>query len=223
MAYVRTLLQLRNSLASRGGFENSTDLTPTVLDEIINDALLETYDIRVEQWSDYDTKSVTTTLTSGLDTYPLPTDFYKMRKLELACDSTLTKWRKLHPSDLSDSTRHQSASVRRFRYRIQGSSVLVLMPVPTSSTQVIRLWYIPIGPQLVNDSDAITFYVPAEQKLVLNIAYRDCLVRQDLDTSTVDREIDKLTAQLRRAGDSRDAGEPFYLGDYADYDEGEHY
>lgn len=233
MGYTRNLGQIRTSLTIRGGFENSSDLTSTVLNEIINDALLETYDILVEQWQDYYTiLGSNTSLVSGKDSYSLPSDFYKLRKVEIAIDSTLTKWRKLRPADLSDSTRHQDPSVcKRYRYRMQspigpgaGSSEgpLVLMPVPASSTETIRVWYIPLGPQLTVDTDTVVFDVPAEIKLVLNIAYRDCLIRQDLDSSAIEREIEKLSANLRRAGDSRDAAEPFYLGDYADYDESEY-
>ena len=216
LSYIRTLLQLRTSLQVRGAFENSDDLQPSILNELINDALVESYDIGISAWEDYNTVcSPNITIVAGTDAYAVPTDFYKLRHVEIACDSTLTKWIRLRRADLSSSNLFQNATstYKRFRYRLQGGSTpIVLMPIPQGA-DTFRIWYVTTPPQLAADGDTVQFDVPAEQKLVLNIAYRDCLVRQDLDSSAIDREIEKLSAQLRSASDNRDAAEPFYLSD----------
>lgn len=187
-----------------------------MLNEFINDALVETYDIAIAAWEDYGTFcSPAITIVSGTDAYAMPDGFYKLRHVEISLDSTLTKWRRLHRADLSSSNRFQNGTVVRkgYRYRLQGGATpLVLMPVPASA-DTFRVWYVVVPPQLVLDGDTVQFDVPAEQKLVLNIAYRDCLVRQELDASGIEREIEKLTAQLRSASSNRDAGDPFYLND----------
>jgi hypothetical protein len=231
MAYTRTLAQLQTSLQIRGQYENSDDITPAVELEVINDALVESYDVLVGRWLDYYTIAAPTfTLVSGTDSYALPSDFYKLRKVEvlycgLATDPT-ARWKTLHPIDLSGTNLIWTTSVpdKRYRYRMQGGTTpLVFVPVP-QNTDTIRVWYITLPPQLVNPTDTLQFQVPAEQKLILNIALRDLLIRQDLDTSGVLSEIDRLTIQLKQAGDNRDAAEPFYLSDrgrdYDDDDEG---
>lgn len=53
MSNTRTFLQLRTSVQIRGGYENSADITDTVLGEVVNEAVAELYDMIVEKWADY--------------------------------------------------------------------------------------------------------------------------------------------------------------------------
>lgn len=218
MAYSKTLAQLRTSLQIRGQYENSADITPTVANELLNDAILEAYDPIVERWDDYYTKvGATFTTTIGTETYALPTDFYKFRKLEIlytgnATDST-ARWKRLFPVNVDDQHRRTIVTDKGYRYRI-ANALVYLEPIP-QAVETLRIFYIPTAPQLVNDTDSISFDTPVEQKLILHIALRDVYQRQDLPTDAVEAKIAQLTAQLRTASD-HDAGEPFYLGQRTD-------
>jgi hypothetical protein len=211
--FSRTLLQIRKALASRAavagadGDTSSVDLTPAVLNEFINDALQESYNILVERWADYYTiQGASQTLTAGDGSYTLPTDFYKLRKVELLAGGD--QWSKLAPHDL-ESSHLYSVRGRPRRYRMQARE-LVFVPTP-SAAETFRLFYIPLRPELVTDGDVVTFDVPEELKLLLAIAWRECLDRQELDPSPAVIKIDATTKMLRSAADSRDAAEPFYL------------
>ena len=214
MAYTKTLAAIRTSLLIRGQYENSSDITPTVANEVINDALEESYNLIVEKWDDYYVQvSSTFTTASGTESYALPTDFYKLRKVEilysgLATDST-ARWHRLYPIDIDYNHRRHSLTSKNYRYRI-ANALLYLSPIP-QAVETLRVYYIPTAVQLVNDTDSITFDTPLEFKLVLHIALRDLLQRQDLPTEALDVKIERLVASLRTAAD-HDAGEPFYLG-----------
>lgn len=214
--YTRTLLQLRTSFLRRGQWEGSSDLDPpgdkSIANELINDALEESYNIIVTRWDDYYTiVSTPIAVVSGTDTYTLPPDFYKSRKVEYLASGVATdpnaRWARLYPIDVDD-THLERAGARRPKYRLAMGNV-ILVPSP-QSTATIRVWYIAAAPQLVNDIDTVSFDTPVEQKLVLNIAMRDAYDRQDLPTADIEAKIAKLTAQLRTASD-HDAGEPTYL------------
>ena len=214
MGYTRTLAQLRQSLLVRGGYERSKDITPAVANELLNDALEESYNIVVERWDDYYTVvSPTFTTVAGTSTYALPTDFYKLRKVELLASGVATdpqaRWRRLFSVDVDDAHLVRP-STSNYKYRPTAAG-LVLVPVPGSSTDTLRVFYIPAAPQLLLDTDTVQFDTPVEQKLVLHIALRDCYQRQDLPTQEIEGKIVQLTGQLRTAGD-HDAGEPMYLG-----------
>ena len=223
MSFQRTLLQIRKALASRAGIAgpsgdtSSIDLTAAVLNDFVNDALTETYDILVGRWADYYTKrGASQTLAAGVDTYTLPTDFYKLRKVELSIGG---RWARLLPMDLDASHLYTEAG-RPYRYRMQDRALVFSTPASTAET--FRLFYIPIRAELVTDQDVVTFDVPNELKLLLAIAWRECLDRQELDPSPSLQKIDALTKTLRTAADSRDASEPFYLdpkGPPTDFDE----
>lgn len=212
MALTKTLSQLRESLKIRAGMNTtgvSVDLTSAVLNEIISDAWYEGYDIIVNKWLDYYTTTSTISVVSGTDSYPVPTDFYKLRVLWIQDG---TRWVRLYPADLDAAHVYTDQSVptrNGYKYRLMGRN-LVLMPVPAQA-ETLKLYYIPIASELVNDSDSITLDVPIELKLILAIGWRDILDRQNLDPSPAIQKIDTYTKQLRTAADSRDGGEPFYL------------
>ena len=211
MAFTRTFGQLKSSVQRAGELEHSADVDGTVLGEIVNDALTETRELLVDAWEDYFTTSASQAVVAGTDTYALPTTFAKLRKIDLQLGAGTGRFAKLRPHDLSASQYFgpPSAVAGRYRYRMQAGN-LVLVPVPTTSESLV-IYFIPIVTELVLDADVVTFRVPLEQKLVLQVALFDVLERQELDTSGVERRIDRLTSKVIDAASNRDASEPFYL------------
>lgn len=215
MAYTRTLLQLRCSLAKRAGIAGasgdtaSQSLTASVLNEFLNDAIEEAWDVIVGKWADYYTKSAAQAVVTGTDAYAVPTDFLKLRQLWILMSGT--KYKRLYPADLDAAAPFTDASVgnKGYRYRLQERNI-ILMPVPAIA-ETLKIYYIPIATQLSLDADALTFDVPLEMKYIVTIAWRDCLDAQGLDPSPAVQKLADLLPKLRTSADSRDAGEPFYL------------
>lgn len=214
MAYTRTFAQLSLALQQLGQWENSSDITPAVMLQAINYGLLTGYDMMVEKWADYYTTSATFAIVAGTDTYVLATiatDFYKLRHLEVSADGT--RYVPCLPHELDAAWRFTGlaqADVRRVRYRIQGAN-LIFAPVPNGGTG--KIYFIPLAPQFASTADVtpVTFDVPVEEKLVLQLAQCDLLERNDLPDDDCWKKVDKYVSRLRTAADNRDAGEPFTL------------
>lgn len=210
MAITRTLAQLRSAVKRAAGMDasgTSVTLTPDVLDEIINGAIAEGHDVITGKWADYYTASQDISVVADSDTYPLATDFYKLRIVWIQCGS---QWLRLLPASLDAAHEFTGTSAgSRYRYRLTNRN-LVLMPVPSGSATV-RVFYIPIKAELVNASDSVTFDVPIELKYIVSLAWRDVLDQQNLDPSPAIAKIQQYEAKLRTAADSLDAAEPFYL------------
>jgi hypothetical protein len=212
MAVTKTLAQLRTALLRRAGFDTGTtsaDLTPDVLNELINDALFEGHDVMTAKWLDYYTTSTAVPLVAGTDTYSLPTTFYKLRAVWMANGAEAIN---LDPIDLDAAHLYVGRSVGSigdYRYRMMGRN-LIIAPVPASA-ETLTIYFIPLQPTLVDDSDSITFDVPIELKFILSIAWRDILDRQNLDPSPAIAKMQAYEAKLRTAADARDARHPFYL------------
>jgi hypothetical protein len=223
MAYTRTLLQLRSSLAKRAGIAgasgdtSSQSLTASVLNEFLNDAIEEAWDVIVGKWEDYYTKSAAQAVVAGTDAYAVPTDFLKLRRVWVL--ESGTKYKRLYPGDLDSAEHFTDASVgnKGYRYRLQERN-LILMPSPAIA-ETLKIYYIPIATQLVSDADVLTFDVPMEMKYVLTIAWRDCLDAQNLDPSPAIQKMADLLPKFRTSADSRDAGEPFYLDPSQSFDD----
>jgi hypothetical protein len=215
MTYTRSFAQLSLAVQQLGQWETSDDITPAVLLQGINYALLEGYDMMVQRWADYYTLDATFSIVAGTDVYSLATiapSFYKLRHLDVSSDGT--RYFRAHPYDID--TQHQFTStgnsMHRVRYRLQGPN-LILAPNHVGGTG--KAWYTPLPVQFsdVNDVSLVTFDVPAEERLVVHLAQRDMLIRSDLSTSSVDPMIERLGQMLRTAADARDAGEAFSLID----------
>lgn len=212
MPITKTLAQLRVAALRRAGIDSSgtsADLTPAVLDELINDALYEGWDVIVGKWLDYFTVARQLPLVSGQQAYPLPVDFLKLRAVWMADGD---RYYRLQPVDLDAAHEYEGQTVgskNRYRYRMMGRSLYIL-PTP-SSAETVRLYIIPAQPELVNATDSVTFDVPIELKYILALVWRDILDRQNLDPTPAVSKAQQYEAKLRTAADSRDAGEPFYL------------
>jgi hypothetical protein len=207
MARTVTLASLRTSVQRRGSLENSSDITSAMLTEFINEAVAETYDILVEKWSDYFLSSTTLSFAAGATTASLPADFYKLRALFIADASVPSGLRRLRTHDLTSAHMFYTVVAKNYRYRLQAGN-LVIVPAAVSA-ETLTLYYVPCCPVLAADLDTFDG-VNGYEELVVQLAYKRCLQRQELPTGDVDNEVARLVARVARAADGRDA-EPFYL------------
>lgn len=209
MARTATLAVLRASVLKRGQYENSSDINPTgdpsLLNEFINEAIAECWDLLVQRWADYYITRANQALVAGTELYALPTDFYKLRKVEIVDSSSPSGYRRLRPAELEASHEFGTPVSWHYKYRIEGGS-LVIMPIPAQA-ETLRLFYIPYAARLVNDSDTFDG-INGYEELVIQLAYKRCKEREELDTTPIDREIERLSLRIRDAADGRDATEP---------------
>jgi len=142
------LTELRTLTRQRADQENSQFVTDTELTRYLNNSWGELYNLIIENFNDdYFTTSNTFSLTSGTDTYDLPSDFYKSRGVDLVVSSTESV--PLRRYNWAQRTRNSvTVYARDYRYRIQKGSI-VFTPSP-SSNDSIKLWYIPSPKRLLS-------------------------------------------------------------------------
>lgn len=221
MAGAITLATMRSALLRRGGVEQSADLTPTVLNDFINEGVAQVWDLIKGKRDDRLVTSTNLATVVGVATVNLPVTFYELRKLEIVDSSTPSGFRRLRSHDLDASHLYATLYGKAYRYRLQGATI-VLVPTP-QAIESLRLWYIPLATALAADGDTFDGYNGYE-RLIFQYAWKLCLERQDLDPSPADRVIAKYEADIKAAADGRDA-EPFYLdprgssqGDFDDWE-----
>lgn len=208
MARIVTLVELRTAVQRRGGVENSYDLTEAVLNEFLNSAAAELWDILRRKGDDLLVTAATLTTSPGDTAIALPDDFYKERLLWIQDSSSPSGWRKMLPFTLDEAHRFGPASDRNYRYRLQGAASIILSAA-TPVVETFRLFYVPCSPVMVADNDELDG-LNGYDELVVMMAWRKCVERQRLDTSGADREIARLMARVSSASDGRSA-EPFSL------------
>lgn len=205
-----TLAQMRDSIRLEGSWEGSGDITDALLNDFIRRAICQVWDLLKQKRDDLLVTSTTLLTAANVDFVPLTSDFYQLRKLEVADPSTPSGWRRLRKIDLDVAHRVSTISGKRYRYRLQGSR-LVLHPTP-QTIETLRMFYTPIAPILTDDDDTFDG-INGYEELIFQLVVMKCRDRQEQDVSVQIREIDRLTAAIQSASDGRDV-EPFYLNPY---------
>src|SRR5262245_36357643 len=125
----RTFGEIKTAVQSRGQYENSSDITSTLLGDFVNEAIQELYDMLVQKWQDlYVTVGSPFSTVANTEAYDLDTiapNFYKLRKVESLVSGTAgqasARWRRLYPHDLEASHVYTgSVAAKGYRYRLQG-------------------------------------------------------------------------------------------------------
>ena len=136
-----SLSELRQLTRQRADNENSQFVTDTELTRYLNNSWGELYNLIIENFNeDYFTTSHSFSLTSGTDSYSLPSDFYKSRGVDLVVTSTESV--PLRRYNWAERTRNSvTVRARDYRSRIQKGSI-IFTPL-TSTNDSIKIFYIP--------------------------------------------------------------------------------
>ena len=161
---------LRDEARQRADQVNSEFVTDAELNGYLNNSWSELYDILVSKYNDdYFLTSTLITVTSGTDTYSLPSDFYKARGVDLNINTNQNT--PLQRYNFADRTRDSLVRYARdVKYRIQANNI-VFAPSPSNNTAT--LWYIPhprklqsVTPSAISRGSTTTWTVPSTHSFV---------------------------------------------------------
>ncbi len=178
--------------------------------------------------------------TSGQMFYPLPdgTNFkntngipdsngtpapacYKVYGLDLnsygANVSNATGWVSMSRFNIADRNKYNlflgaasnnvSGQYCQFQYREMGTNLEIL---PINSGQYLRLWYVPISPDLLQDTDMLPFSYSGWHEYVVVDAASKALEKQQLfdQSQTLKNRKDELMIRIETTAANRDVGQP---------------
>lgn len=159
----------------------------------------ELQDLLIEKEQDYFITTSGIDLVAGTDTYALPTNFYRLRGVDIVKGSDLFNVRKFNWQDRNRFQRtdfsYNYYEGNTIRYRLQGNS-LKITPTPTKS-DTLQVNYVPSPPTLTSSTDTIEDY-NGWSFLVVCLSARLCLIQETTSTSSIDVEIAR---QLKRIDD----------------------
>lgn len=204
LAAMRTAVRelcAQESLSTATAFVDDTEL-----DARTNEALADLRDIIIEvQGQEWASTTVTIAVTSATGTYPLPVDFDELLGVRLEQGSLQADLLPWEYADVASLTNEAAAAVvpRDYRYRIKGTSDIVLLPDPTAS-MTLYLDYIPAYTELVDQSDQ-TFAMPyGAWKWAALSAAIELLAKERIDATALVSRLAKKEAIIRRKARRRD-------------------
>ncbi len=227
LAYLRYMSQLRADKL------NSQYLTIDEWNFNINQSINSLYDLLVTKFGDdyFFAEPVYIPLT-GLDKYPLPNGgnyqladlsyppaVYKLNGVDVNLSgndrSNNAGWLPLARANWSDRDRFtlfpgQSGAfnnICQMFYRPMGSNLHVF---PSNSNQLIRLWYVPVLTQLLQETDMLTFSISGWSEWVINDAAMKAMVKEESfeKWTALSQANEKIEIRIESVAANRDAGQP---------------
>lgn len=217
MANLVSLANLRTRMLQRiDRLQNqsvpSPFFTTSELNGFINNSLFELYDLLISAYGEDYFMSSQNIVTDGVNQlYNLPSDFYKLRGIDLAVNNTPNGSITLKPFNFGDRNRFSVPNFQTFygitnlRYRINGSK-LQFIPLPMAN-QNLTVWYIPSLTQLVNDGDTFDFISGWDEYVIVDGAIK-CLGKEERDSSLFQGQKLGLLKRIESMAANRDAGFP---------------
>ena len=227
-----SLAELRLRAQQTADRVNSQFVITSEWNSIIRLAMYELYDLLITVFEDYNIAPPIYINTSGTNNqYALPDGtnylgnvyqgatgvpaqrFYKISGLDLGVNTSNNAWVTIHKFNWIDRNAYiypNSTStiygVYNMRYRIMGNA-LYLIPTPAGNQQ-IRMWYAPILPALLKDTDLTTIGYSGWLRYAIVRAAKYALDKEEgSDTTKLDQELLFLKARVEESASNRDQGQ----------------
>lgn len=212
---------------------NSNFVTASEWNSFLRLAMYELYDLLIGVYEDYNIGSPayinTTAVTNQFDLpngtnylggvyggttgNPLPR-LYKLSGVDLGVNTSNNAWVTLHSFNWVERNNYvypNSTStiygVYNMRYRVVGTT-LYIIPKPAGNQQ-IRLWYAPVLPAMLSDSDLTTIGYSGWLRYPIVRAAKYALDKEEgSDTSKLDAELVFLKSRIEESASNRDQGMP---------------
>lgn len=224
-----TLATIITGIRNRTNMENNQFVTDPELTTEINKSLSQLDMMLIAKFDDYKlSNTILTVNTSPAGTLTLPTDFLKLRGVDVQLNANDNdgylpirrfsfRQRNRKPYLLGTNTGFGPSMIE---YRLQGAYVQ-LEPIQGASQWSYRVWYTPDYVPLVNTTDALQSYM--DSQAWYEYAVVDCaikvLAKQDLDPATFMSQKAELAQLIMKiSAPHRDDAEPASVVDTRYYD-----
>lgn len=210
-----SLLELRTQARQMADMEDNEFVSNSELNNYINFAISELHDILVESYgSEYFLSSTTGTTAPDTADYALPSDFYKLRGVDVKLNGN--DWYNIRPFNFNERNRYEDfgswslMGITNIRYRVMGNNIK-FTPIPDSALEY-RIWYIPVATKLTSDSDTLDDINQYSDFVIITAAMK-MLSKEESDVSVLMSERNRIEAKLRDSAQNRDASQPESISD----------
>lgn len=204
-----TLVEMRTVARQKADMEDTTFITNTELNGYINSAIKELYDLILTTYGDdYYLEEYNFTTSSGTEEYALPTDFYKLRGVDVQINGNT--WSTLRKYQFSERNKYQLngswslLGVSSIRYRLRANNIK-FAPAPDGNLTA-RLWYAPKFEDLTVDAEEFDGINGWEEYVEVDAAIQ-MLTKEESDTTVLERRKANLVQRILESA-PRDSGEP---------------
>ena len=220
-----TVGNMRLECQQRTDRVNGDNITTQEWNSMINQSYKELYDIMIQKFGDdyfialpfsYTTTGQVDPVTQA-QTFPLPPDFYKLMRCEVALNQndpnswiTLREFQAIQANLWNYPNVYTFYGITNLRYRLWGKN-LQIVPI-ASAGQTIRIWYSPRPNQLINDTDTVDAISGWEEYIIADVCIK-ALAKTEEDTQVFMMQKGALLQRITEAAENRNVGEPETVSD----------
>lgn len=215
-----TLSELRTRARRLADAVGNNFFADAEVDDYINIGLGELHDILVSKFEDYSISSISFSLIADQNTYTFSSiglsNFYKALGVDLIDGNDtvrLPRYSFQERNAFSENSAYYSRSGRKnLRYTINGTNIM-FTPKPAEA-YTIKLWYIPQFAKLSADDDSVDNNITSNwEDYAVTMAALKMRQKEETSTTSLERELERLTIRIEEASRNRDAGEPMSITD----------
>lgn len=190
---------------------NSSFVTDSELDDLINAAGAELYDLIVGVYEDHYTTSLQVTVVTG-SSFPVTGSIYKLRGVDYLDGSEYVplkrfEWRDRGSTSFGLVARPNGHSERRYRWT---GATMHFIP-QDDAVGTYQIWYVPRYVALSGSSATMDDLQEWTDYVVVGAAIR-CLAKEESDVSVLMAEKAMLERRIKSMSSNRDADEPEVMG-----------
>jgi hypothetical protein len=163
---------LMTAVRDRADMQSGSYIGDSQLIYMINESAEGLYGSICQGNPDYNVQQVVITLTSN--TYPLPSDFWKVRGIDYQCSSS-TDWKEIHSEPSFHERNRGNTQTIEASYGYPVRRYIVMIPTLTITPQTLapgiyRLSYVPRATALTDGYDQITDFLTINSWLAFIVA-----------------------------------------------------
>lgn len=179
------------------------------MNRYINDACSELYNWLVASGEDYFFTEVTGSFANGTTDFALPADFMKVTKMFTLPGYVPMK--RLMPDEFRGSSSVSNAPLMFGNYGIPTGYLLIgnflRIVGQYAPNDMFSLWYVPICPQLVLDTDTWAIpYIPGWAQYVVTRAAIKCRIKEESDPTELRTDLALIKQNIETDMQNRDMG-----------------
>lgn len=221
-----SLGELRQRSQQAADREGSQFLTTPEWNFNINQSAKEYYDLLITAYEDYFVAPRVTFTTDGSSSlYALPNGqnfssapaLYKLYGVDCGLDTTNNAFVTLKKFNFIDRNKYVFQNVNgnilgiyNMEYRLVGNYI-DFIPIPAAN-QTIGLWYFPILPAMLRDTDVLQGFNGWTEYAIIDAAIK-ALRKEESDVSVLMAQKMEMKKRIEEAAQNRDAGQPDSISD----------
>lgn len=194
--------------------EHSTFIGDTELNTYFQDSYGELYDLLVAAFEDYYVTELPFTVVGGSSSFPVPSDFYKLRGVDLQISGddyvTLAQFNFGERNAKARANNRILYGERAVVYRLM-AEVVKLLP-ESNAPGNYRMWYIPRVPKLTDDADLVSGVLDFTDYIAIDCAIK-MATKEETDISALSLAKQSILNRINTMVQSRDAGSPQTITD----------